>query len=339
MPKTTNKTEVYNKVLEIGQLFYLSSLELLGVVYDIKPAMAEANTGVYDVSTPARLKKLGELCSELGLKMAFSRRKYIINSPRGIFQEVSLDDPRDGNLIIGISKDRKKALSAVAHYHWKMLDSRYGKSFGKLMGYPDCCLEFGNYLNNNDANPDNFGFRNPAVESLKRSKKVAWQLNVFILSLIPHFPCSLDCSPSKKYVDAILDAMRDVAPDFVAETEDQLKNYAALYWNCADRILLKGDFQSDDFLHSEIAYKKMEPRITSAEFYQDNDSSYLAELRMVQKKIVEGNRLTMTPDFFEVYKDGKSLIKKKKDHPYIPILVKSSDLEKTQSIKRENGHK
>jgi hypothetical protein len=336
MPRTTNKTEIYNKVLEIGRLFYLSSLELLGVLYDIKPAMAEANTGVYNASTPGRLKRLGELCSELGLKMAFSRRKYIINSPRGIFQEVGLDDPCDGNLIIGIAKDQKKALSAVAHYHWKMFDSRYGRSFGRLMGYPDCCLDFGDYLNNDDGKPDNFGFRNPAVESLKRSKKIAWQLNVFVLSLIPHFPCSLDCSPSKKYVDAILGVMRDVAPGFVAETEDQLKNYAALYWSCADRILLKGDFKSNDFLRSEIVYDKAEPQITSDEFYQNNDSSYLTELRTIQEKVKEGNRLVTMPDFFEVSKGEESLIKKKKDHPYIPILVKSSD---SQNIKRKNGRK
>jgi hypothetical protein len=127
--------------------------------------------------------------------------------------------------------------------------------------------------------------------------------------------------------------MRDVAPGFVAAAEDQLQNYAALYWSCADRILLKGNFKSDDFLHSEIAYNKTELQVTSAEFYQNNDSSYLGELQVIQEKIKEGNRLAMAPDSFEVLKDEESLIKKKKGHPYIPVLVKSSDPESVERKK------
>ncbi len=336
MAKLENKADIYGKVQEMGRLFYLSSIELFGVVFDIKPAMAEANTGIYDASTPDRLKRLGELCSDLGLKMAFSRRKYIINSPRGIFQEISLDDPREGNLIIGIAKDQKAALSAVAHYHWKMLHSRYGRSFGKLMGYPDCCLDFGDYLNNNDGNPDNFGFRNPAVESLKRSKKIAWQLNVFVLSLIPHFPCSLDCGPSKKYVDAILDALRGVTTGFVLEAEDKLKNCAALYWSCADRILLKGDFKNKDFLNAEISYEQPEIQMVSDTFYQENDDSYLKKLQEIKEKIREGDRLLMTPEYFEISNNGKILLKEKKNHPYVPVLIKSSPIKESR---KRNGSK
>lgn len=317
--------EIDDRVNAIGRLFYLSSPELLGVIYDVKPAMTEANTGTYDSSTVEKLRKLGGLCGELDLKMAFSKKKYVINSPRGLFEEVELDDPRDGNLIIGIAKDQKTALSAVAHYHWKMKDSSYSRKFGKLMGYPDCCLDFGDYLNNNNQNPDNFGFRNPAVESLKRSKKIAWQLNIFAVSVLSHFPCSLNCEKSKNYVDSILEVVAKSQPDIVSDLKDTLKNSIALYWSCVDRILFRGDFKWLDkgFQFSEANYNWTEGRINSGTFYQENSDDYLKELFKTQKAAESGNRIVMADDNFEVFKDQQSLLKIKKENPWKPILIKS----------------
>jgi len=54
------------------------------------------------------------------------------------------------------------------------------------MGYPKCCLDFGDYLCKNskgkkELDPNNFGFANPAVESLKRSKDFCLAVKCFYL--------------------------------------------------------------------------------------------------------------------------------------------------------------
>ena len=328
MKMNNNKLrQAYKIIQEISNLAQLSDIELLSVFCDLKPTMGELiNFDKYDQKFINKLNRVNELCKKIGFKFAVSRYKFIVNSPRGIFEMVDMDDKRKGKLSVGISKDIDIALEGVELYYKKTLDSNDSRRFGEVMGYPKCCLDFGDYLCKNskgekERDPNNFGFANPAVESLKRSKDFAWQLNVFTYSLLSYYPCSLTCVSSITSVNKILNILSIVDPEKVSMIIDNLKNPASLYWTCVDKIFLYGDFKGD-FKNSEIKYEKSDPKLNSIEFYQDNSSKFLNDLINVYRDIKKGNRLIMTPDYFEIYKDSKKISKIKKDNQYVPVLVK-----------------
>ena len=322
MKMNNNKLrQAYKIIQEISNLAQLSDIELLSVFCDLKPTMGELiNFDKYDQKFINKLNRVNELCKKIGFKFAVSRYKFIVNSPRGIFEMVDMDDKRKGKLSVGISKDIDIALEGVELYYKKTLDSNDSRRFGEVMGYPKCCLDFGDYLCKNskgekERDPNNFGFANPAVESLKRSKDFAWQLNVFTYSLLSYYPCSLTCVSSITSVNKILNILSIVDPEKVSMIIDNLKNPASLYWTCVDKIFLYGDFKGD-FKNSEIKYEKSDPKLNSIEFYQDNSSKFLNDLNNVYRDIKKGNRLIMTPDYFEIYKDDKRISKTKKDNDY-----------------------
>jgi len=326
----SNSDKKNNEIIEeISRLSggELSSLELIAVVYGIKPVMAEmANFDKYDSKFIKKLDRINELCKKLSLHFIVSTKKFIINSPRGIFEMVDLNSSQKGKIAFGISKDKDAALEGVNLYYKKMLSDEDGINFGRVMGYPECCLDFGRYLCENSKgdkklNPDNFGFANPAVESLKRSKEFAWQLNVFSSSVLSYYPCTLNCQESIKYVNKLLKIIKKINPQYEEYLVSLLKEPASLYWTCVDKILFYGDF-TGDFENSEVKYYKVVPELNSEKFYQNNNPKFLNDLKKVKGKVQKGNRLIMTPNYFEIYKDKKRIVKIKKDNQYEPILVK-----------------
>ena len=307
-------------LFEISELTDLSTQELVAVTHDIKPAMAALrNFEGYSLEFINKMNKVSRLCKSLDLSFAVSNCKFIVNSPRGIFKMISLKDKREGKIVYGIAKNKEDAVEAVNLYYKKMKDSKDSRAFGKLMGYPDCCLDFGDYLCNSDKG--NFGFKNPGLESIKNSKEFAWQLNVFTYPMISHFPCSLTCRKSIEYVDKLFKCLDSLDIDYSDKYRRYLKEPASLYWTCADMILLYGDFKGD-LSNSEMAYTKIEPMLTSEEFYQENDQNFINSLKSILEKVKEGNRIRMTEEYFEIFNGTKSIIRVEKQNPYIPVLVK-----------------
>jgi hypothetical protein len=316
-----NLEEKFEALKEINRLVGVSLLELVAVIYDQKPVLGEViNIKKYDQELINRLNKANEICKTFSLKLAVSNCKFIVNSPLGIFEKIKLEDERPGKLAIGISKDMDKALEGVELYYRKMLSSEDSRRFGEVMGYPECCLDFGDYLAG-ETSEDNFGFRNPAVESLKRSQDFHWQLNVFTFSMLPYYPCSLSCTESIKKVDDNLTAAKELSPSFYSRNKNYACEPASLYWTCADRILLYGDFKGD-FYNSEVAYAQVESLIDSINFYQENNRDFIDYLKKVDSKIKQGDKIVMAPEYFEIFKKEKSIAKFKKDNKYEPVLVK-----------------
>jgi len=310
----------YFTINELSQLSGQSRIELLMVFMDYKPAAAE--TVFFDSKFKKNLPQIQDYAKKLGLYFATSPYKYIVNSPRGIFTEIPLADPHLGKIIIAFSKSRAKAKKGAIYYHKKMLDSVYGYKFGKLMGYPECCLKFGGYLDNTVGDPNNFGFKNPAVESLKRSKHFDWHLNVFAVSLIPHFPCSLICKKSIEYVTKFFECLDYVDKKDSLMLKDYLTKPAALYWTCADRILLYGNFKKYTLGTGEINYYKIESMITSDTYYQEVDKKKIAQWRNIEKFLRQGNKLIVTDNLCTIYQGKKKIFEIKKTNKYIPVLVK-----------------
>jgi hypothetical protein len=310
----------YSIIHQINKISSLSDVELMMTVLGYKPAMAD--TIFLDSKLAQNIEKIRNYGQQIDLHLATSNYKYIANSPRGIFQEIPLDDPRLGKIILAFSKSKDRARKGADYYHAKMIDSKYGYKFGKLMGYPECCLKFGNYLCNSEGDPNNFGFKNPAIESLKRSKHFAWQLNVFTFSLLSHYPCSLTCKKSIEYVDKVFSCL-----DYIDKERSLfLKNYliepVSLYWTCADRILLYGDFKQYTLGTGEIKYNKIEPIITSDTFYQEVDKKNIARWRNIEKALQKGNKLIVTDNLCSIYLDKEKIFEVKKNNKYVPVLVK-----------------
>jgi len=309
-----------DKLGELSRLSRLSVLELISVLYDIKEV--QADTVTLNKELIQNLPTIKKLVRSLNLQIAQSKVKYIVNSPRGIFEEIPLKDPREGKIILSVSKSLPKAEMAVQYYHDKMLDSRYGRKFGKLMGYPDCCLDFGDYLNNNNKDPNNFGFKNPAIESLKRSKHFVWQLNVFTWSCLPYFPCSLNCSKSINFVNDLLTIIKYWRPEFAKEIIYYLKEPVSLYWSCADRIFLFGNFKKYHLGTGEVKYSKVEVHLDSETYYEANDPKYIKMLHQIEIKIKQGDKLIVDDKKIQIFKDKNKIAEFPKINQYIPVLVK-----------------
>ncbi|MEM5781768.1 MAG: hypothetical protein QXD43_01050, partial [Candidatus Aenigmatarchaeota archaeon] len=310
----------YNLLLDLSKLSGVSTLELLMLVLDYKPAVADAIN--YTIELKKSMSRIKYLAQKFDLFFATSKYKYIVNSPQGIFEEIYLDDPRLGKIILSFSKSKDKSQKGADYYHAKMVDGKYGYKFGKLMGYPECCLQFGNYLQNLNSDPNNFGFKNPAVESLKRSKHFDWRLNVFTLSPIPHYPCSLTCTNSIAYVDKLFTALDFISPEQSSFLKDYLIRPASLYWTCADRVLLYGNFKIYTLGTGEIKYNEIKSFITSDVFYQQVNKERLYQLKDIAQKLSQGNKLIVTDKMLKIYYNKEKIWEMKKNNKYIPVLVK-----------------
>jgi hypothetical protein len=322
LTSTQKKTldKAYPNIQKIVELSRLSGAEITMTVMGSKPAMADAI--LLDKRLNDNLKKIADCAKAIGLCLATSKYKYIVNSPQGIFKEIAISDPRSGKIILALAPTKDKARKGADYYHAKMIDGKFGYKFGKLMGYPECCLQFGNYLQNLQGDVDNFGFKNPAIESLKRSKHFDWHLNVFTVSLLPHYPCSFTCSKSIDYVKHVLLYMDYVDKGQSSFLRDYLQNPISLYWTCADRILLYGKLKRTGLMTGEVEYTKIEPMLTSNTFYQEVDRNKLTEWHKIEKALKEGNRLVVTDKKCTVYKGRECLLNINKNNKYVPVLVK-----------------
>jgi len=318
----------YPLLLELAKLSRVSSLELLMTVLDYKPAVADAIN--YTADLKRDIPRIKDLAQQLGLFFTTSKYKYIVNSPRGTFEEIPLNDMQLGKIILAFSKFQDKAHKGATYYHEKMLNSEYGYKFGKLMGYPECCLRFGNYLNNNICDPNNFGFKNPAVESLKRSKHFVWQLNVFTVSPIPHYPCSLTCKKSVNYVNKLLISLEYLDKERSVSLKTYLTEPASLYWTYADRILLYGTFKQKLLGEGEIQYHKIYPILISESIYQKVDKQQINQWHQIEKFLRIGNRLMVNDKFIRIYYNRERILEFSKENKYIPLLIKPDILPKNK---------
>jgi hypothetical protein len=223
---------------------------------------------------------------------------------------------------LALAPTKDKARKGADYYHAKMIDGRFGYKFGKLMGYPECCLQFGNYLQNKQGDPNNFGFRNPAVESLKRSKHFDWHLNVFTVSLLPYYPCSLTCKKSITYVDEVFACL-----DYIDKKRSSLfkaykKQATSLYWTLMDKILLWGSFKRYTMGTGEIKYNKIESKIFSDTYYQNVDKKLINQWKHIAGILSKGNKLIVSDDSLVICFNKKRIFEIKKQNKYMPVLVK-----------------
>ncbi|HPR91140.1 MAG TPA: hypothetical protein PK547_00130 [Candidatus Paceibacterota bacterium] len=312
--------QAYPVISKLCMLFGFSEIELMMTVLGYKPAMSDEM--VFTHKLEKNINKIKDYARQIDLYLATSKCKYIVNSPLGIFQEIPLSDSREGDIILALAPTMDRARKGADYYHAKMIDGRYGYKFGKLMGYPECCLRFGNYLQNVQGNPNNFGFKNPAIESLKRSKHFDWHLNVFTVSLLPYYPCNLTCKKSITYVDEIFACLDYIDKKRSSLFKDCKKQAASLYWTLMDKIFLWGSFKRYTMGTGEIKYNKIESKIYSDTYYQKVDKKLINQWRDIAEILSKGNKLVVTDNLLTIYFNKKKLFETKKENKYVPVLVK-----------------
>jgi len=313
--------ERYECIVRICKLANLSETELIMTHLGHRPATASALE--FDSKLKNNLSAIRKHAREVDLYMAISY-KFITDKNKII--ENQKNESHAGRLILAFSKSKNIAVTAAKYFYLKSFDNTIGEKFGKLMGYPDCCLEFGKYLCDSMGKPGNFGYKNPGIESFKRSNKFDWHLNIFTTNMLSHFPCSLTCSKSIKSINKLLRYFDFVDKAHGRALKDLSITPASLYWSWVDRILLYGYFKSNKLGTGEINYYKIEPMIYSNVIHQENEDGIDIKWKNIEEYLCQGNRLIVSDDSCTIYSNNKKIIEIKKSSRYLPLLIKPNIL-------------
>lgn len=185
----------------------INSLEIFYLLNDLK----QVYRGCYH---DHELPKIKEFCninhlyvSESPFKIIFQDREKIY-SDKGLLiksSEISgiSENQEKAMNIIYISKDEKKA--ELANLYELRKDHL---NLGIALGYPRCCIDF--FIRNNEKAKDK-DFYSLTVKYSK-GKEFPFQNNLFLrekdISLLSHFPCSLNCKYSKKIADKRIELLK-----------------------------------------------------------------------------------------------------------------------------------
>lgn len=195
------------------------ALEILYLLENIKPVVRQ---GFYK----NELKAIKKFCKTNNLSIKISPYKIILintkenYSNKGI--KINKNDPRLGMFFVYISKNKQKAIKARDYEA-----ENDHKKLGSLLGYPNCCIDFFIKHNKQEYKKD-YDYKNPI---LKNSNDFNYLTNIFKrnkdITLLNHFPCSLNCKNSirlaKKHLDIIKKYNKKLANLMIKE----LKNYSS----------------------------------------------------------------------------------------------------------------
>lgn len=167
-------------ITELSNIFGSKSKaqEILFLLKDVKRVVRQ---GFYH----QELLEVEKFCKQQKLILAKSRFKILLAdetaySNKGI--KISGDDPRPGMFFVYISKNEREAWLAS---YCELVDDT--DQLGKLLGYPNCCIDF--FIKRFTEDNPNLQLKptNPYTNLTKRD------LDLVIIS---HFPCSSDCEKS-----------------------------------------------------------------------------------------------------------------------------------------------
>lgn len=157
------------------------------------------------------------------------------------------------------------------------------KRLGRLLGYPECCIEFFDKEFPAESRKKN----DYVLASLKNSKGFVFPFynNIaarqFDLSLISHFPCSLDCKSSISIAKRNLSIIKKHSAELSRVVEGMLKS-AVLYTEDEGIFLLR-EFRLED---DKIFYNKIMSNANNALYQQlrNSDCIEIADKNAIKLK-------------------------------------------------------
>ncbi|MBS3139698.1 DUF483 domain-containing protein [Candidatus Woesearchaeota archaeon] len=196
--------ELQAKIMNVRELSLIfgSKSKAHEILYLLKDVKKVVRQGFYE----PELAKVEEFCQQHNLTLAKSRFKVLLAdetafSNKGI--KISGDDLRPGLFFVYISKNEREAW--LASYYELTNDS---EELGRLLGYPNCCIDF--FIKR--FTPDNPNLQlkptNPYTNLAKRDKDQV---------LISHFPCSSNCPESIKMGKTFFNALFEFDQEYARE--------------------------------------------------------------------------------------------------------------------------
>jgi len=191
------------------------------------------------------------------------------------------------------------------------------KKLGKLLGYPDCCVDY--YLKemvkvsieriigpllNTKTKPS---FYCNSIFNFD-SKVDGWD-KIFLkgyeicrLFLIRHMPCSFDCKESIKIGKKTLELLERELPELAKEIVSALKR-PVLYFDYFNWIVFDGEVQNNELQYKQVLpYKSLFPK---------------DKLNIIK----QGNRLEVLDDKILISKDDKLISNIDKEDKYKGVLI------------------
>jgi len=208
-----------NDFSKLFQIFNsnLPPLEIIYVLADLKPCCRV-------LLNPAKIFELNKFCqnNNLHLELSSFKIKKMLDKGKGGFsnkiKKKSITD-EDGLFYAYISKDKNRGEEAK-YFEFARNDSYHGK----IMGYPECCIQFYK-RNKRNAFKKQGDFMLFCSHELKKYPFYNnYALRYFGISLISHFPCSLDCKKSQNIAKKNLYFLKKNLPEIAKLFEKELKS-------------------------------------------------------------------------------------------------------------------
>lgn len=192
-------------------------------------------------------------------------------------QEVALDAKRYGwySVVIG---NRSINKPFVDHLR-----------FGKLLGFPGCCVDF--FRRYNDWNR----FSHPYETYKNTKRKPSYYCNNFLMDnsffYIHHLPCSYSCEKTISYAREVEKRIEQVEPGFVRKTKEILQK-PLLVFGERHYIIFDGDMKGDTISYDDAHYVSNPAR-------PEEDVNFFDEIR-------QGDSILMKKDI-AIRKEGKEI--------------------------------
>ena len=303
-------------------LNFVKISEIASVIKGVKPVLEFNCSCEYKYKMEQGLKELKNI---YGLEYCVSSRKFLINSPKDHSEVVDINDPRRGMISCSISFQRELAERSEEYFLKKSYESEenaeFSRKFAEIMGYPDCCIDFGDKLSGNLDDPQkikqNWIWSKAHIRSFMNSDKISRFLNIYVLPniLVPHVPCNLNCQPSREYAQKILEICKK-EDDHLSDLVEYFLDCHSLFWYYSEFIFLRGEKENNFLRYSEFL-----PFSLSAErFYGDLSADFQEKFQRTLFFLEKGNIIQMKDDCFQVYNNDILVGTIKKDYKFECIL-------------------
>ena len=186
-------------------------LEALSSIGGLRP--------VSRIELPERnVKRMIEFCNHNGFSIEFSDIKYIIEE--GSIKTVPKDYPKEGTFFCYIGHSSKNVIEA------KNAEQSFDhEKFGRLLGYPECCVKF--FLNYELLASQLHNDFTLITLAKSQFQSFPWMLNFscsfFDAKLISHYPCSFQCKHSLEIAERRFNLLEKHSQEIASEIKNILK--------------------------------------------------------------------------------------------------------------------
>lgn len=257
---------IYNGFNLLKYFGLMNSLEILYILEDSKPV----SRILIHIDKLIILKKF---CFDNNLVYVISDYQIISIKDKnkgGISNncvKVPLNFLKKGEIFVYLSKKMNLAIDSK-----RFNTSKDNVNFGKSLGYPNCCVEFHNKFRDlaKQKQSDYILF---ALDDVKEYNfYLNYSLRSFGITLISHFPCSLECKNSIEIGKKNLEIIKKYSPNLCKFFISELSSF--IIYTEYDGIFYSNNYQYNEVL-KEIKFNEIKGSI----------KNYIYDKLVLEKKV------------------------------------------------------